>query len=137
MPASNPINHRDTDEITRAEAQVELHKAELARSLRVAGRSGARMALRLRAELKPALIAAGAVAGIAVLTGVSVAMLRRRHARHHWLQPEQPSALAGLARGAGLWLVRVAVRRLAQEVAHRLAAPEVPPPSVAMSPDQV
>jgi hypothetical protein len=95
------------------------------------------MALRLRAEMKPALIAAGAVASIAVLTGVGVTLLRRRHARHHWLQPEQPSALAGLARGAGLWLARVAVRRLAEEVAHRLAAPDVTPPSVATPPDQV
>ncbi len=136
MQASSPINHRDTDEIARAEAQVELHKAELARSLRVAGRSGARLALRLRAELKPAVLAAGAVAGIAVLTGVGVALLRRRQTRHHWLQPEQPSALAGLARGAGLWLARVAVRRLAKEVAHRLAAP-APSPSVAATPDQV
>jgi hypothetical protein len=95
------------------------------------------MANRLRAELKPALIAAGAVAGIAVLTGVGVAVLRRRRTRSPWLPPEQPSVLAGLARGAGLWLARLAVRRIAEEVAHRLAAPAPSSPSVSATPDQV
>jgi hypothetical protein len=120
MTTPTLANHPDTDEIARAEQQVALRKAELARSLREAGRSSARAIDRLGTELKPALVAATVVVGAAVVSGVALALWQRR-ARRGWLRPE-PSPIADLARGAGLWLARVAVRRLAEELARRVAA---------------
>ncbi|HEY6078182.1 MAG TPA: hypothetical protein VIW29_05230 [Polyangiaceae bacterium] len=138
MPNSTPTRPQDNDDIARAEHQVALRKADLKHSLRAAERSGEQLAVRLGSELKPAFIAAAAVAGAAVLTGIGVALLRRRHGRRAWLPPQQPSAFASAARGLGLFLARIAARRIAEEVTRRLAAPPLTQPgSVAPAPNQV
>lgn len=133
MDATTPNGTTDTDEIEQMQAQVERHKAELAQSLRRAERTGAELAQRLGHEFKPALVGAVAVAGAAAAVAVTVALVRRGR-RRHWLVAEQPSALANVARTAGLWALRLVARRVAQEVASRLGEPApvaapLPPPS--------
>lgn len=140
MPKSTnqppPITrHDDDDDVSRAEQQVALRKADLKRSLHVAGRSSEQLAARLGMELKPALIAVAAVAGAAVLAGIGVALMRRRP--RSWLPPQEPSALGRAARGLGLLLARTAARRLAEEVARRIATPAPLPASVASPPNQI
>lgn len=112
----------DTDQIKLMQAQVERHKAELARSLRRAEQTGEQLARRIGHEVKPAVIGAVAVAGAAAALAVTVAVLRRGR-RRHWLAPEQPSALASAAKTAGLWALRLLARRVAQEVVSRLGEP--------------
>jgi hypothetical protein len=112
----------DTDEIKLAQAEVDRHKAELARSLRAAEKTGESIARRIGHEMKPAVIGAVAVAGAAAAIVVTVALVRRGR-RRHWLGPQQPSALTTAAKTAGLWALRLLARRVAQEVVSRLGEP--------------
>lgn len=127
----------DTDEISLAQAQVERHKADLARSLHQAEKTGERLARRIGHEVKPAIVGAVAVAGAAAAIAVTVALARRGR-RRPWLAPEQPSALSTAAKAAGLWALRLLARRVAQEVVARLGepsalAPAAPPRPVGAS----
>lgn len=131
MPLSTPASSNTTDEVALAERQVELQKALLARSLRRAGQSGQQLAHRIGVDLKPALVAGVLVAGALVAAGIGVIALQRQRRQRGWLAPKQPSLVGSAARSAGLWLARLAARRLADEVTRRLAA------SVATTPDQV
>jgi hypothetical protein len=128
------MTQSDTEEVAHAEAEVALHKAELARSLRAVGQSSEVMARRIGSELKPAAVAAAVVAGAVAIVGVGLLVARRR--RHQsWLLPEQPSALATAAKTAGLWALRVLARRAAQEIVSRIGEPSGP--LVAPAPNQV
>jgi hypothetical protein len=120
------LSQSDTEDIARAEAQVAREKAQLTRSLRAVGRSSEHMARRIGSELKPALVAAVAVAGAAAAIGVTVALVRRAKRRDHWFAPEQPSALGNAAKTAGLWALRLLARRVAQELVSRLSEPSAP-----------
>jgi GH24 family phage-related lysozyme (muramidase) len=117
-----PMTSTDTDEIKLAQAEVERHKAELARSLRAAEKSGEHIAERLGREVKPAIVGAVAVAGAAAAVVLTVALVRRGR-RRQWLGAEQPSAFATVAKTAGLWALRLLARRVAQEVVSRLGEP--------------
>ena len=119
----------EPDEVARAEQQVVQSRAKLSHSLRQAGKSSEALARRLGQELKPTLVVAAAVAGAALVVGVTVALVRRGKRRHGWLAPEQPSALVMAAKGAGLWALRFVARRAAQELVSRLNGPELKPTS--------
>ena len=137
MSASTSTSPNST-EIAEAQRVVAERKAELAQSLRLAGRSSQQFAEHIGSEMKPALLAATAVIGAAALVGVGAVLLKRNRRQRGWLAPERTSPWAVVARSAGLWLARVAARRLAEEVAHRLAAPAPSPGgSIASSPDQI
>jgi len=127
------MTQSDTEEVAQAEADVALHKAELARSLRAVGESGEVMARRIGSELKPAAVAAVVAAGAVAVLGVGV-MIARRKRHQHWLMPEPPSALATAAKTAGLWALRVLARRAAQEIVNRIGEPSALVPA---SPNQV
>ncbi len=112
-----------TDELLRAEREVEQTKAELARNLQRVGRTSATLVHRVQAELKPGLVVAAAVVGAVVVTGAVVALTRRR--RHqNWLAPQQPSALGVVAKTVGIWVLRLAARNVAQAVVARLQQTE-------------
>ncbi len=115
----NTKTPNDTDDVTRAEADVAARKADLTRSLRRVEKSSQRIVKSIGHELKPALIAGLAVATLATVAGVTIA-LSRRNRRNVWLPPQRPSALATAARGAGMFLLRLAVRRVAAEIVARL-----------------
>jgi hypothetical protein len=71
-------------------------------------------------------ILAIAVAGVA--TAGAIALLRRARSRRGWFLPErEPSRWQAVAKTAGVWLLRVASRRIAQEVALRLTEPQPTP----------
>ena len=116
------IDTEETDEIELAKSQVERQKAELARSLRRAEKTGEQLARRIGDEMKPALVGAVAVAGAAAAVAVTVALVRRGR-RRQWLGAQQPSAIATVAKTAGLWALRLLARRVAQEVVSRLGEP--------------
>ena len=119
-------NH--TDEISRAEAQVQKRKTQLSRSLRDVEDSGKHMVERVRDELKPAVHTALLVAGATAILGVAVIVATRsRRSYSGWLAPRQPSALGVLAKTAGLWALRAVARRAAQEVVSRLNESHAPP----------
>jgi len=126
----NPIatTNNEADELARAEQQVMQSRAELSRSLRRVGESSANLARKLSMELKPTLAVAAAVAGAAVVVGVTVSLVRRGRRRQGWFAPEQPSALAVAAKGAALWALRILARRVAQELVSRLTE-QTPAPS--------
>jgi len=124
------MNHSATtdneaDELAKAELQVVQSRARLSRSLQRVGKSSEDLARRLGRELKPTLAVAAAVAGAAVVVGVTVAVLRRGKHRKGWRLPEQPSALTLAAKSAGLWALRFLARRVAQELVSRLAEPRL------------
>lgn len=119
----------EADELLRAELAVEQSKAELNRSLRRVSQSSERLLNRVRAELKPGLVIAGVVVGAVALTGVVVALARRRSPGARWLAPERPSALGVLAKTAGLWALRFAARSAAQALVARLDEQQPPPPA--------
>jgi len=74
-------------------------------------------------------ILAIAIAGVG--TAGAIALVRRARSRRGWFLPErEPSRWQAVAKTAGLWLLRVASRRIAQEVALRLTEPQ-PAPHVA------
>jgi hypothetical protein len=122
MNPITPATPADKDEIKLAQAEVERHKAELARSLRAAEKSGEHIAQRIGREMKPAVVGAVAVAGAAAAVVLTVALVRRGR-RQHWLAAQRPSALATVAKTAGLWALRLLARRVAQEVVSRLSEP--------------
>jgi hypothetical protein len=124
-------SNNEADEIERAEQAVQETRAELARSLQRVGDTGRRLVHEFGHELKPTLVVVAVVAGAAALVGVTAALLRRGRRRHHWLTAESPPALVQTAKGVGLWALRLVARRVAQEVASRLAEPAPPPPYVA------
>jgi hypothetical protein len=121
-------NH-DADELARAEQQVIQSRQKLSRSLHQVGKSSKAMVQRLGQELKPTLATAAAVAGAALVVGVTVALVRRGKRRRSWLAPQQPSALVTAAKGAGLWALRYVAQRAAQELVTRLRDPKLEPSS--------
>lgn len=127
------IATNEADELLRAELAVEQSRAQLNRSLRRVSQSSERLLNRVQAELKPGMVIAGVVVGAALLTGVTVALVRRRTRANRWLAPEQPSALGVLGKTVGLWALRLAARSAAQALVARLQAleTETAPASVA------
>jgi hypothetical protein len=119
----------EADELARAELQVMQSRARLSRSLKQVGESSENLARRLGDELKPTLALAAAVAGAAVVVGVTVALVRRGRRRQGWFASEQPSGFAVAAKSAGLWALRFLARRVAQELVSRLAQPAPEPRS--------
>jgi hypothetical protein len=119
----------DIDEVSRAEAEVAVRKAELSRSLREAGQSSEQMVQRLRTELKPAMLAALALAGLAAVAGITIAVARRRR-RTRWLPAEQPSTVATAARGAGMFLLRLVARQVTNQLVAKLDAATTAPRAV-------
>jgi hypothetical protein len=121
MQSSTDVNPNDTDDVARAEAEVAARKADLSASLRQAEKTSQRMVKHLGNELKPALVASIAVVALATVAGVTIALVRRRRS-NTWLQPERPSALGTAARGAGMFLLRLAARQVATQLLARLDA---------------
>jgi hypothetical protein len=119
---STNVNLQDTDDVARAEAEVAARKADLSASLRQAEKSSERMVKHLGNELKPALVAGLAVVALAAVAGVTIALVRRKRSST-WLQPEPPSALGTAARGAGMFLLRLAARQVATQLMARLDPP--------------
>jgi len=77
-------------------------------------------------------ILAIAIAGVGAAG--AIALMRRARSRRGWFVPErEPSRWQTLAKTAGVWLFRVASRRIAQEVALRLTEPQ-PLPHAAAAP---
>jgi hypothetical protein len=126
----------ESDEISRAEAQVAEQRAQLTRSLQAASRSGEKLARRLGDELKPAVTAALVVVGTVAVVGVTVALIRRAGRRRSWRAPSDPSFAANAARAVGLWALRLLAKRVAQEVVSRLTEPSEAE-LVAATPNQV
>jgi hypothetical protein len=121
---STNVNPQDIDDVARAEAEVAARKADLSASLRQAEKSSERMVKHLGNELKPALVAGLAVVALAAVAGVTIALVRRkRSSSTTWLQPERPSALGTAARGAGMFLLRLAARQMATQLMARLDPP--------------
>ena len=118
---------RDADDISRAEAQVRLSRAELSRSVRRVGESSQDLVRRVGHELKPTLAVAAAVAGAAVVVGVTVVLVQRKR-QQRWFGPAQESKLGSAAKVAGLWALRFLARRVAQELVSRLGVPPVAEP---------
>jgi hypothetical protein len=111
----------ETNEISQAEAEVHARKSELARSLRRASDSGEQMVHKLGSELKPALVAGLAVAALSTVAGITLLITRRRR-QSRWLPPQPPSVLGTAARGAALFLLRLAARQVASKVIAGLDA---------------
>lgn len=126
----------DTDEIALAEARVAEQRAELTRSLRAASQSGQKFAQKLSRELKPAVTATLVVGGAVVALGLGALLVRRLSRRDRWRAPAQPSALMSAAKAAGVWALRLAARRAAQQIVSRLSH-EGAPALVAPPPNQV
>jgi hypothetical protein len=121
METSTNVNPNDIDDVARAEAEVAARKADLSASLRQAEKTSQRVVKNLSNELKPALVAGLAVVAVATVAGVTIALARRKRG-NTWLQPERPSALGTAARGAGMFLLRLAVRQMATQLLARLDA---------------
>lgn len=117
--STNNPSSTDIDDVTRAEAEVAVRKAQLAHSLRQAEESGQKLVQNLGHELKPVVIAGIAVAALAAVAGVGV-LLARRSGRSRWLPPQRPSALANAARGAGMFLLRMLARQVAGQIVAKL-----------------
>jgi hypothetical protein len=114
-----------SEEVKRAEREVEERKAELSLRLRRAGESGERMARRLGEQLKPALIGVAVVGGAALLVGAVVLVARRRR-RFGWSPPQPGSRASALVQSAGLALLRLVARQVAVAVVRRVAPPPLP-----------
>jgi hypothetical protein len=112
---------KNTDEVALAEAQVAEQRAQLAKSLQAASKSGEKFARRIGRELKPAVTAAVVVAGAAAVVGISVAIARRSSRNRGWRAPAQPSFLGNAAKAAGLWALRALGRRITLELVSRLS----------------
>lgn len=121
---------KDTDEVARAAAEVAEQRAQLARSLRAASKSGERFAQRIGHELKPAMTAAIVVAGAAAVVGISVALVRRSGRNRGWRSPAEPSVVRNVAKVAGLWALRALGRRVALELVNRLSESSSAPPAL-------
>jgi hypothetical protein len=115
-------------DVEHAAREVERRQVELSQSIQAAGESGQRMARRLGAQLKPALIGVAVAAGAAAVIGL--VLLARRRRPGGWQVPQPRSAVASVARQAGLgllrWLALQAARTVAQRVATAALA-EAPP----------
>jgi hypothetical protein len=133
MQTSTNVSPQDIDDVARAEAEVAARKADLSASLRKAEASSERMVKHLGNELKPALVAGLAVVALTAVAGVTIALVRRRRSSR-WLQPERPSALGTAARGAGMFLLRLAARQVATQLMARLDAPPTAANGAARSP---
>jgi hypothetical protein len=116
---SNPSS-TDIDDLTRAEAEVAAREAHRAHGLVAAEQSSEGWA----PELKPALIAAVAVATVAAVAGV--VMLTRRSKRSRWLPPERSSAFGTAARGAGMFLLRLVARQVASQILAKVDGATTP-----------
>jgi len=116
------------DDVEHAAREVERRQVELSQSIQAAGESGQRLARRLGAQLKPALIGVAVTAGAAAVIGLVVLARRRRNVG--WQVPQPPSALGSLARQAGFGLLRWVALQAARSIAQRVATaslPEAPP----------
>jgi hypothetical protein len=120
METSTNVNPNDTD-VARAEAEVAARNADVSDSLG-AEQTSERMVKNPGDELKPALVVGLAVVALATVAGVSIALVRRKRS-NAWLQPQRPSALGTAARGAGMFLLRLAARQAATQLLIRLEPP--------------
>ncbi len=112
-----------SDELLEAEREVQQRRLALTESLRVAGESGSRLATQVRQLAKPLVVGSCVVLVTAAVVVVAVAVSRsKRRGAGGWLAPRRSSLAVSVARGAGLWLLRVAARRVLEQVAARLAA---------------
>jgi hypothetical protein len=111
------------DDVSLAGAGVEAGQVDLSASLPHAEKASERIVQHLG---KPAVVAGLAVVALATVAGVTIALARRKRS-NAWLQPERPSALGTAARGAGMFLLRLAARQVATQLLTRLDA--APPPA--------
>ncbi len=118
----------EADELARAELDVQQTRAELTRSLRQASDTSKNVLRRVQADLKPGLVIGAVVLGAVAVTGVVVALTRRGRQRH-WLAPQPPSTFGVMAKAIGLWALRLAARRAAQELVARLEQPQLSAPA--------
>lgn len=122
---SQPYN--EAEEIARAEQAVEHGRWQTAPRLRTRGRDG--HVLQGHPELKPVLIGAAIVVGVA-LAAVGAAALRSR-SRRAWLAPSSSSSQwKTAAKSLGLWALRAAVRSVARELVAQVASVTPPPDHV-------
>lgn len=89
-------------------------------------RFGSESVSRFVRELKPGLGGALVLAGAVVAIGLTAALVRGRR-RTRWVAPARPSAVATVAKTAGLWMLRSVVRRVAEEAVARLAEQSASP----------
>jgi hypothetical protein len=114
---SQPYN--EAEEIARAEQAVEHGRLQLARRVWTRGNEGQMRQGHL--ELKPVLIGAAVVVGVA-LAAVGASLLRSRR-RRAWLAPSQKSSQwSTAAKSLGLWALRATVRTAARELVAQAAA---------------
>ena len=125
MQTSSNVKPDGSDDVALAEAEVAARKADLSASLRQAEKTSERLVERMGNELKPALVAGLAVVALATVAGVTIALVRRKRS-NAWLQPQRPSALGTAARGAGMFLLRLAARQVATQLLTRLDAATPP-----------
>jgi hypothetical protein len=114
-----------TDAMSRtpfSEAQAAGADAEPTGGLRF----GSERVSRLVRELNPGLGGAVVLAGAVVAIGLTAALVRGRR-RARWVGPQRPSAVATVAKTAGLWVLRSVVRRVAEEAVARLAEQSASP----------
>ena len=126
----NRTTTTEADELLRAELDVQQTRAELARSLRQASKTSENLLRRVQDELKPSLVVGAVLVGAVAVAGVAVALSRRSRQRS-WFTPRQPSTLGVVAKAVGLWALRLAARRAAQEVVARLEQPQRAPGAAA------
>jgi hypothetical protein len=126
MQTSSSVNPNDVDDAALTDPEVTARNADL--SLPQAENTAQRMVEQIG---QPALVAGLAVVALATVAGVTIALARRRKRNSAWLQPERPSALGTAARGAGMFLLRLAARQVATQLLARLDAA---PPAAANEP---
>lgn len=120
---SSPDSSETSDpEVLAARGQVELAKAELETQLHRASETG-RVALdRMARKARPALIVAGVVVGIVLVTRL-VKAARRKSAWTRAVEeasPKQPSWVGMTAAAALKGVLRVVAARLTEQAAARL-----------------
>jgi hypothetical protein len=120
----------EADEIARAEQRATSVRPSVPRRVQRDGRSGAGLTSLPHAQW---LLA---VAALSVGAAATIAVVRRARSRPRWLAAERdPSRFQNLAKAAGLWLLRLASRRIAQEIALRLTE-QPPAPAAAAAPSR-
>jgi hypothetical protein len=124
----NRTTTNESEELLRAELDVKESRAELARSLRQVGKTGENLLRRAKAELKPGLVIAAVVVGTVAIAGAAV-VLTRRGRKPGWLAPQRASTFGVVAKAVGLWALRIAARKAAQELVARLEQPQLSAPA--------
>jgi hypothetical protein len=122
------VTTTEADEIARAEQRRADRKALLEHG-RIQHSYGEIAGRRIGGELKPVLLVGVVMAGVGA-TALALALARRAQRRSRWFEPTrstEPSPLVIAAKSAGLWAMRLLVRRVAEELVSHLSEPTAVP----------